>query len=233
MRKVLLTDAMQDVLDDIAFALGDHFQVRTCCDAAVLAQTVEQYEPELLLLDLSIPNYDPFALLRKIQNKRVSVIAVALDANDYLARLLDELGVRWLIVKPLRAEMVATRLLELELELDDPPDRAIRRAVYSALQEVGVRLFYQGYMTLAEGIVYACTHEDCSMTDELYPYVAQVCGGTVASVEKAMSRCIEQAFRRRRAAVWEALFGATERTKCPTNSKFIKHLAHTARKQIR
>ncbi len=232
MRRVLLTDSAQDVLDDLVFALGDHFQVFTCCHGTDLQQMLETVKPEIVLLDLSMKGYDPEQVLGDLKKQNVQVVASAFSFNDYTVRLLDELGVRWLMVKPLHADGMAARLLELELELQQPPDLALRKAVVSQLLQIGVRLRCQGFRQLTEGIVYACTHEGFSVTEGLYPYVAQVCGSTAMAAEKTISRCIGQAFAGRKHYVWAALFGDGIKEKCPTNSHFISHVAHAVHKQL-
>lgn len=232
MRRVLLTDSVQDVLDDLVFALGDHFQVAVCRHGRDLPEMLQRFKPDILLLDLSMPGYDPEQILGDLKKQSVPIIATALYFNDYTVRLLDELGVRWLMVKPLHADGVAARLLELELDMEQLPDLALRRAVVSQLLQMGVQLRCQGFRQLTEGIVYACAHADLSVTEGLYPYVAQVCGGTAMAAEKAINRCISQAFASRKHYVWTALFGEASRTACPTNSRFITHVAHAVHKQV-
>ena len=232
MRRVLLTDDLEEVLDDLTNALGDHFQVYTCQTGRGLTEVIENFRPDLLVLDLSMPGYDPFDVLRSIQNQNIQIVATCLGVTDYLAQLLDELGVRWLMVKPIQSAVMAVRLLELELLLDDPPDRAIRSAVNDLLLQAGVPLRRTGYRPLAESIVFAVADPECSMVDRLYPHVAQICGTTAGSVDISMRRCIEQTFKFRKPYAWKRLFGSSATEKCPSNSAFIKQLAHIVRKQL-
>ncbi len=232
MRRVLLTDELEAVLDDLTKAMGDHFQVYSCRTGRGLTQVIEDFSPDLMVLDLSMPGYDPFEVLRSIQHRTIQIIATCLGVSDYLAQLLDELGVRWLMVKPLRSAAVAARLLELELQLDDPPDRSARSAVYALLMQADIPLNRPAFRPIAEAILFAIPDPECSMTEQLYPHVAHVCGMTTASAEITIRRGIEQAFKYRNRYNWSRLFDNTASEKCPSNSAFIKQLAHIVRKQL-
>lgn len=232
MRRVLLTDEYQEILDDLTQALGDHFELYSCQPGPQLAQVIAEFRPELMVLDLSMPGYDPIALLRSVRHEHIQVIATCLGISDYLVELLDEIGVRWLISKPLESKTVAAHLLELELELDGCPDKVMRSAVYGVLLQAGVPLSRSAFLLLTESILFAVRNPACSMTDQLYPHVARSCGTTTGSVEITMRRTIELAFRCRRPYEWRQLFDSTASEKCPSNSSFIKQLAHTVRKQL-
>ena len=232
MHRVLLTDELQEVLDDLTRALGDHFEVYSCKPGPHLMQVLEDFRPELMVLDLSMPGYDPFGLLRAVKHKNILVIATCYGTTDYLVQLLDEIGVRWLTVKPLQASTMAARILELELELDDVPDKAMRSAVYTVLLQAGISLSRSTFRPLTESILFAVQNPTCSMTDELYPHVARICDTTTTAIDIAMRRSIELAFRCRRPYEWRRLFDSAAAEKCPSNSSFIKQLAHTVRKQL-
>lgn len=232
MHRVLLTDEYQEILDDLTQALGDHFEVYSCQPGPRLAQIIMDFRPELMVLDLSMPGYDPFGLLRAVKCQNIQVIATCFGISDYLVRLLDEVGVRWLISKPLESKTVTTRLLEMELELDGCPDKAIRGAVYGVLLQAGVALNRSAFRLLTEAVLFAVQNPSCSMTDQLYPHVAHICGTTTGSVEISIRRGIELAFRCRRPYEWRRLFDSAASEKCPSNSAFIKQAAHTVRKQL-
>ena len=232
MHRVLLTDELQEVLDDLTRVLGDHFEVYSCKPGPHLTQVLEHFRPELMVLDLSAPGYDPLGVLKTINHKNIQVIATCYGTTDHLVQLLDEIGVRWLIVKPLQAVTLAARMLELELELDDVSDKAMRSAIYTVLLQAGIFLGSPAFRPLTESILFAVQNPSCSMTDQLYPHVARICNTTTTAIDIAMRRGIELAFRCRTPYNWRRLFDSTAAEKCPSNSSFIKQLAHTVRKQL-
>ena len=232
MRRVLLTDFLPDVLDELTYTLGNHFQLQTCCNGNQISDLIDSFQPEILLLDVSMPGFDRERLLHKLQTKNIPVIVSALHYNDYLVRMLDNFGVLWLMVKPMDANAVAAHLLELELALDGTDHQRLRIAVYTQLLQMGVRLRYQGFEQVAQAVLFACNNEDYSVKEQLYPHVAQVCGSTNTAVEKAIRRCVEQAFAHRNRFVWTSIFGNSAKEKIPTNSHFISHVAHAAKNQL-
>lgn len=232
MRRVLLTDSLSEVLEDYQRALSDHFQLFFCSDGAQLIDTIDQIKPDLMVLDLSLPRLDYGALEQRLRGKQIPILATALFSNAEVEDYGERIGVRWIYVKPVQSYAVAARLLEFEMLLDNTPDMQLRADVYSRMLGLGATLSSGGFRMLAEGVVYACKHEHCSMTDELYPYVARVCGGTAGSVEIAMRRCIQQAFKRGAPIQWRYYIKMTPPDKCPSNSAFIKQLAFMIRKYM-
>lgn len=226
MRKVLLTDGMQEVLEDLVFALGDSFAIRTCSNGLRLRELMEDFKPDILLLDLSMPGYDPTAFLRELSGEKPLILATGFFQNDYLVRLLEGWDVKGLMIKPLVADGVASRLLKLELELDSEPE--LRGAVHEVMLGTGVRLRYSGFRQLTEGILFACKNDRYALIEELYPHVAVVCASTAQAVEKAITRCIRQAFERANKEVWAALFG---QKRCPSNGVFIRRLSQGVTKK--
>ena len=62
-----------------------------------------------------------------------------------------------------------------------------------------------------------------SVTKELYPAVAALCGGTAVQVERSMRSAIAAAWVRGDEQLWQMYFpGEAER---PTNTSFISRLA--------
>lgn len=221
MHKVLLTDGMQEVLDDLTLALGDHFEVCTCRNGRLLQQTMDAFRPDILLLDLTMGGYDPVAFLQSLHDKDLQVAVTGFYVDDYHVHVLEELGVEAVIIKPLNADGVAARLLKMELKPDR--DENLKAALYEALLGAGVKLRYSGFTQLFDAILFACTQAEYSVTEDLYPYVAEKCGSTKEAVEKAISRCIEQAYRRSNRHLWHELFGQTG---CPPNSVFIRQIVY-------
>ena len=228
MRRLLLTDEAEEVLDHLTKELGSHFEICRCTTSDVLMEYVETFEPELMVLDLGLSKYDPLAFLAAIRHKNIQVIATNSYITDTLARELDVLGVRWLICKPFLGRVMAGRLLDLELQLDNPPDGTVRSTVYKILQELGIYLNRSAFRLLTEGIIFAVFNPGCALLDELYPYVAQQCNTSTSSVEINIRRGIEQAFRYRNPYNWKCVFGQMVQN-CPTNGKFIKHIAAVIR----
>lgn len=230
MRRVLLADGADVVTEDLTLALGNLFVSQSCNDARLLEQQVEDFDPQLMVLDIHMLGAQSEKLLKRLQEKDVPVIVMSNIQTDYLVRMLENCGVRWLVIKPVWSDSVARWLLELELEMDQVPDRKLRCGAYRALCDVKVWPRHPGFMALAEALVCLMDDPERKVDHGLYEYIALKCGGTPESVEMSMRRCIERAFLRRGYGTWNGVFGAGPHTQAPTNGKFIKHLAQVAKK---
>lgn len=219
MHKLVISDTISDVLEDLVYVLGDHFAVRTCTNRIQLQSLMESFEPELLVLDVTMFGHDVVTFLKSLPGKKPLIIATTLHISDHLIELLDGNGVKWLMTKPLQAETVAKRLLDLEQQLDSEPE--LRGAVYDALMGVGVKLRYSGFTHLAEGVLFACSKERYAVSAELYPYVGKVCCCSDKAAEKAISRCIHKTYENADKLLWQYLFGKKQ---CPSNGAFIRRM---------
>ena len=232
MRRVLLTDTLPEVLEDYRSALGSHFQIFTCHKAEKLMDMIEDIAPDLMVLDLSLPGLDHAALERLLSGKDIPIFATVLYYDAQAEEYAERIGACWVYTKPVQPHAVAAWLLEYELRLDKVPDMALRANIYGLLLQLCATLTSGGFWALAEGIFYMCMHGNCSITDELYPHVARVCGGTAGSVEIAMRRTIAQAFRHSAPAQWRYYVKTSPADKCPSNSRFIKQVAFMIRKSM-
>ena len=128
--KVLVVDDNQDNIDLLDFALSDlHYEVSKALDGKAALILAEKEQPDLIILDIQMPEMDGFEVLRRLRQKarteRIPVIlltamrkdpqsiesGLALGADEYLTKPIDteELLVR---VK----SMMRVKKAEQELE---------------------------------------------------------------------------------------------------------------------
>jgi len=55
-KRILIVDDDPAVLDALSFALGDYYDTQTCRDGANPLALLYVYQPDLILLDLSVPH---------------------------------------------------------------------------------------------------------------------------------------------------------------------------------
>lgn len=229
--RLLLTDGSIDVLNHLAKELGDFFEICTCSDGEELMEYVETFRPEIMVLDLAMQGYDPLAFLTAVRHKNIPVFATCFFTSEYIEQCLDELGVCWLVRKPLSGKVVAGRLLKMSMDLKPPPDYRVRNTVHNMLMELGVRMSQKVFRLLTEGVIFEVFNANCAILDELYPHVAQQCNTSATSVEVTIRRGIAQAYRYRDVYSWKCIFGQELKRK-PTNGRFIKHLASLVREDL-
>jgi DNA-binding NtrC family response regulator len=88
-------------------ALGMRFaEVRSCGARAEATRLIDAWRPQLLLLDVQLPDGDAFDVLRDAARAPAlpGVVAMSGSARAHLADALARLGARTFLVKPLTPE---------------------------------------------------------------------------------------------------------------------------------
>lgn len=111
--KVLVVDDDPDILRLVETVLErDGFIVETATSSADLFRKLPQFKPELLILDLQLPDEDGFAILKKLKANPVTVglpvVMLTVQSVDSYKIAGLEIGADDYIVKPFnQGEMVA------------------------------------------------------------------------------------------------------------------------------
>ena len=81
-----------------------NYEVQSLPEASNVFSTIEQFQPELILLDLKLPNIDGYLLLEQIQQKphlsKIPIIVVSAFAFKADQERAIRLGARRYFVKP-------------------------------------------------------------------------------------------------------------------------------------
>lgn len=228
MRRLLLAAKAQALLP----ALEKEYDVRVCFDGAELSQELLAFRPELMVLDLALPNCDPEGLLRIAQalDIRPLVLGVAIGMTGTLTQMLEEGILNYLLFKPLDEETVCKRLRQMCLQLNDINPQRLSTIAGGILQELGLHCSQSGFQYLIEGALYLFDNAGCKFGDELYPYIAKRCNSTKEAVDKAMSRSIGNAWKHRNEHVWRYYFPEADRR--PVNTAFLKGLVQAMKKAL-
>ena len=225
---VILADASEEyraVLSRAIEGTGE-FQVVGSTGSGVEAlRLVQQKHPQLLLLDLVLPELDGFGLLRQLQSlgdRAPKVIVVSAFCMQRTVNQAVQLGVWYFLPKPCSEES----LLEL-----------MRQAVTAIIHEIGVPAHIKGYQYLREAILIAVQDMDVinAVTKVLYPEVAARFSTTPSRVERAIRHAIEVAWDRGDLETLQKYFGYTVNSAKgkPTNSEFIAMIADRLQLKLR
>lgn len=121
--------------------------------------------------------------------------------------------------------------LEEQNQTTQKQQQPIEIRVTEIIKEIGIPANIKGYRYIREEILYMMEHPGCSITKELYPFVAKKFSTTSSRVERATRHAIEVAWERGNVDVLEGYFGYTidpSRGK-PKNSEFITMVADKLR----
>jgi two-component system, cell cycle response regulator DivK len=89
------------------------YDVQSLSQGSAFFATVEKFQPDLMLLDLKLPDIDGYSLLKEVQQKpdlaKIPIIVVSAFAFKADQELALSLGARHYFVKPLKLkELIVT-----------------------------------------------------------------------------------------------------------------------------
>lgn len=213
-------------------------------------------DPDVLILDMVMPNLDGIGVLERMQNLRLKkvprILVVSAVLNDSIAAKTISLGAEYFMLKPVNFEVLVERIAMFSQEEDvkamefrpqeirsfPKPDMGnIETMVTDVIHEIGIPAHIKGYQYLRHAIMMVVKDLDIinSITKELYPTVAKDFNTTPSRVERAIRHAIEVAWDRGDTEVLNSFFGytiANSKGK-PTNSEFIAMIADKLRLQIK
>ena len=234
---VILADASEEyraVLSRAIEGTGEFHVVGSTGSGVEALRLVQQKHPQLLLLDLVLPELDGFGLLRQmnqLSGEQPRCIVVSSFCNRRTVAQAMEMGVYFFLPKPVNEES----LLELMRQASTPEQEeapfapALEGMVTAIIHEIGVPAHIKGYQYLREAIMIAVNDMDVinAVTKVLYPEVAKRFCTTPSRVERAIRHAIEVAWDRGDIETLQKYFGYTVNSAKgkPTNSEFIAMIA--------
>ena len=230
--KVLIADAEEAFREGAAAALEGHFQVKCCARGDLAWQELVSWAPDVLILDLFLPELDGVELLRRLrdlENRPRVLVATAMLHSVYVRSVLENLEVSYAMVKPCRMRSLAERVREMT----EPRTgrNQVPRELLVLLTELGLDSGRQGYQDLLVGIPMLARDRNQRLGKELYDAIARENGSTPKAVEKAMRDAIKAAWMKDHGGLWNRLFPGA--TKYPANKEFLFRLADVIRLQQR
>ncbi|MEZ4357263.1 MAG: sporulation transcription factor Spo0A [Eubacteriales bacterium] len=247
--KVVITDNSSDCARKIRDTLSKNKSINVvglASDGKSAIDIISKENPDLLILDMLLPNYDGFEVLEKVRNKlaynRAKVIITSALNIDFIMKKCEEAEVDYFFLKPLKLDLLERRVIEILEECDEyTKDESFenytntsikerssqkkKSQVVNILSQLNFKTTLLGYEYLKTAL--SLTLSDRSyiynMTTKLYPIIAEKYLTTIFNVERNIRHAIEVAWSRSNINVIDEMFGYTvdvNRGK-PTNKEFI------------
>lgn len=234
MIRILIADGNHEFRRCLSDALSDDFQVFTCSSGKQALALVCQQDPQLLVLDLMIPELDGISLLHALEESghHPSVLATTRFLSSYVASHSNQLGIEYIVIKPCDIDATASRVRDLanRLESEKEEKNADCGRISELLIRLGIPARLQGFEMLRISIQEAIQTPGMSITKELYPKVAAVTGFTTVQVERSIRTALEKGCRIGDTSLWQQLFPAfTPEDGRPSNGVFIATAAEFLR----
>ena len=202
-------------------------------------ELIEQREPDVVLMDVVLPNMDGFGILERLnaselKHKPKIIILSSLCTENAIVRTM-ELGASYYMIKPYDCALVARRILEVAEfsqeteELSVLPAKSVDEKITSMFITIGIPAHIKGYQFLKEAVRIVMANPDTinRITKELYPSIAKRFDTTSSKVERAIRHAIEVAWNRGRVEQINEVFGhcVYKTNDKPTNGEFIALMA--------
>lgn len=204
-------------------------------DGIEALEIIKDKQPDIMLLDVVMPNLDGLGVLEKVRNDKdikihPSFLMISAVGKEKITEEAFEMGADYYIMKPFDQENIIKQIKKAKIRKDNDSGRnatrkSLETEVTNIIHEVGVPAHIKGYQYLRDAIIMSVNDMEMlnSITKILYPTIAKKYQTTSSRVERAIRHAIEVAWSRGKMDTIDTLFGYTINTGKgkPTNSEFI------------
>lgn len=225
MDKLLIAVGSEELAEALAELTNSNREIRVCRDGDSTLKMLAAFCPDQLIIDLHLPCTDGLTVLSDARWLPGTILALTYSDTPYGIQAARNAGVGYIMRLPCRATAIIRNLdemLRLAALPEHEPDP--QETVGRHLRLLDIAGNREGFQHLQVGVPLYQQDQQQSVTKELYPAIAAVCGNdNGAQVETAIRNVIGEAWGRRNPAVWDDYFPGKK--KCPTNKQFISNLA--------
>lgn len=234
---LMIVDHDADFRQELEKELCDSYTVYHAGNGRQALLTVEEINPDVIVLDLMLTELDGVSLLHEIRNAglRPMVLAVTRFYNDYVLETAQELGIGYIIRKPCDPSAVSQRVRDLSRRMNSKRHRPVDAYTYvtERLNRLSFSIRHKGYDYLRQAVLMMCQQPDISITKELYPSVGATHGSTAMQVERSIRSAINAAWAQGGEGWSEFLGAEADGNVCrPSNGAFIARLADDLRMEL-
>ena len=230
--KLLLADDNPEYVGELTshFSGKDEYEIiGTAGNGVEVLEKAAILKPDVILLDLVMPQMDGYGVLEKIGGSYKIIVISALSMSNFVSRAIN-LGASYYMIKPCSMTQLEGRIKEcMRSNGGRLRNKSIEEKITNIFITVGIPAHIKGYQFLREAIKMAIDNPDIinSITKRLYPEVATRFSTSPSKVERAIRHAIEVAWNRGKIENINSLFGVRvyNHNEKPTNGEFIALVA--------
>ena len=228
---VLIADSSEAFCRVLAEQLEGFCSVSACSNGREALELVRILNPEVLLVDLMLPELDGLSLLQAVgaSGRRPGILVTTSYVSPYILSAAGELGASAVLQKPCRPE-AALRQIRSLLQHQAPGREDLRERISGLLLRMGFCAKLRGYAYLREAVYCMVLDPDRSIVKELYAGIGSQYGITAKLVEHGIRCAIRDAWESRDRELWSRYLGPGQLLR-PTSAVFIHALAESLRSQ--
>ena len=229
--KLMIADGAQEIRQTLEEMFADRCIVKTCADGEAAMELLQQFLPDILVLDLMLPKVDGLTLLQQLRQMELKTMVLAQTSVDsiYVQERLQKLNVDYVLMKPCHKKALEVRILDFMALLQDAPPQPQNEnhLIANVLMTMSFSAKLDGYSYLVDAIPLFAKDTTQSITKELYVAVGQLRRKDPTLVERSIRSAIDKAWKNRDEQVWRQYFrcapnGTVPR---PSNGDFIARMA--------
>lgn len=226
MQKILIADPNASFSNQLIQHLKNEFEVFFCGDGASALNIMQSENPDILIMDLVLPEIDGITLLHEMEqlNKVPTIIIASLFINDFVVQQIEKYPISYIFRKPCSPALLVERLHEILSSTFSPVEALSGRdRVANFLISLGFSTKMRGFAFIREAILMLSHNPNMAMTKELYPAIVKLAGpqSNPQQVERAMRIAIDKAWKTRDVVQWNQYFSQTNWIRRPSNTAFL------------
>ncbi len=238
MKMLLIADTVQSFAQAVSKQLKSEFSVTLCQSGAAVLEAISRQVPDILVLDLHLPDVDSMQILRTLRScgYNTKVIVTGYLQSPWVFRELERLQVLQFFTKPSNVSAVISCIRDIAAENSQKTDAGLtaETVIHQLMLSLGFRMGLARYHSVYVALLMKYQGEDGGVTKCLYPKVAKACGGNSQQVEKAIRDGIKDAFHQGERSLWQMYFpaGRDREFRCPSNEVFLARMAYAVRQRM-
>ncbi|MGE5613798.1 MAG: sporulation transcription factor Spo0A [Bacillota bacterium] len=209
-----------DMLREYIDRTGDMKVAGFAENGAKAIETIKILKPDVVILDIIMPEIDGIGVLEKMQDirpdKRPTFVVLSAIGKELVIRKAIELGADYYIIKPFDIEVLINhiRLIHAEkkslrkvsrrkpvkpaVPAQETEENRMEMIIASLIKRIGITPNVAGYRYLRESVALAADQPVLlnSVVKLIYPVLAEKHKTTVKSIDKAIRCAIDSAYKR-------------------------------------
>ena len=225
--RILIADRNEAFRENLAELLGYRYTVLTCDDGPSAKALLRSAEPDILVLDLMLPNSDTLGLAREALSRSVEVYAFSGFISAQIQEQLLEMGVYGMLRTPCDIYQAETNIRAMAQRMPVTDRRRDEDKISEVLLRLGIDAGWDGYSQLLVAMPIYIRDPKQPLNKVICAAVAKRFGlSGYRPVEYDIRRAITMACDTGDTDLWKELFPPELRNKrnIPSNKQFIARL---------
>ncbi len=236
MCRILIADGSDAFSGALAKQLKQFADVKLCSNGNCLLETIAGFQPDILFIDLMLPDCDPIAILHTVRTSGCTTqfVGISTVKSQPLLEILMGLDFVYVFPRPCAVGSVVAFMRRLALDLPELSRWCVETEIDNVLLYLGFQCGKSRYDCIYQGILLKYCGKAGDSAKYLYSEVRRLCNKkSVEVVEKAIRDAIRNAWTYGDPNFWRVYFPACDKTGCPSNEVFISRIALALRNRER